>query len=270
MPKTIKLGLLQIKTGPDKRDNLEKVSGLIDDFDDRPDIVITPEYLMGLREGEITTGILEENAESLESEFVQTLAGKAEELGVAMLLTTYRPVEGDFFNSSVFVDSEGEVRAVYDKIHLFDAFEHKESEFFRHGEDVVVFDWGDYKIGLATCFDLRFPELFRIMQIKGADIVLVPSGFYQGSYKSNQWRTLIGARAHENNFFVAGVNQPQPYFVGESMVCSPLGYEVDKLGVGEESKIVEIRMGEVEEAKNNMPIIDLLRSDIYRDFKPYG
>lgn len=265
----IKLGLLQIRTGPDKWENLEKVKGLIENLKDKTDIIITPEYLMGLQDGEITTKILNENAEDIESEFVQTFRKKAEEANISLLLTTYRPVENDYFNSSVFVNNEGEIRAVYDKIHLFDAFEHKESKFFRHGEKVEVFNWKNYKIGLATCFDLRFPELFRIMQNKGADIVLVPSGFYSGPYKSNQWRTLIGARAHENNFFVVGVNQPEPNFVGESLVCSPLGYEVDKLGTSEETKIVEIEMSEVKEAGNKMPMSKLIRSDFYKNYEPY-
>lgn len=269
MSDRIKLGLLQIRTGPDKWKNLEKISNLIDDLKDKADIIITPEYLMGLQDGEITPGILNENAEDIESEFVQTLCKKAEEANVSLLLTTYRPVEDDYFNSSVFVNSEGNIRAVYDKIHLFDAFEHEESKFFRHGEKVEVFDWKNYKIGLATCFDLRFPELFRIMQIKGADIVLVPSGFYSGPYKSNQWRTLIGARSHENNFFVVGVDQPQPHFVGESLVCSPLGYKVDKLGKNEESKVVEIEMDELGEARNNMPMDKLIRSDFYKNNEPY-
>lgn len=265
----IKLGLLQIRTGPEKWENLEKVTDLIENLKDKTDIIITPEYLMGLQDGEITTKILNENAGDLESEFVQTLRKKAEEANISLLFTTYRPVENDYFNSSVFVNNEGEIRAVYDKIHLFDAFEHEESKFFRHGEKVEVFDWKDYKIGLATCFDLRFPELFRVMQIKVADIVLVPSGFYSGPYKSNQWSTLIGSRAHENNFFVVGVNQPQPNFVGESLVCSPLGYEVDKLEDGKETKVVEIDMDEVGEAKNKMPINKLIRSDFYKNNEPY-
>ncbi|KXA89929.1 hypothetical protein AKJ37_02685 [candidate division MSBL1 archaeon SCGC-AAA259I09] len=268
MPHQLKIALLQISTGPDKLQNLEKVNNSIDELGTDPDIVVTPEYLMGLQNGEISEEILNKNAETLDSEFVETLRRKAKEMNLSILFTTYRRENG-FFNSSVFVDDSGDVLGVYDKIHLFDAFDHEESDFFNWGENIVVFDWKDFKIGLATCFDLRFPELFRIIRFKGADMVLVPSGFYAGPHKAEQWRTLISARAHENNFFVVGVDQPKPYFVGESMVASPLGYEVDRMGKEEGVRTVEIDMQEVEEAWRNMPMEKLLRADYYKKYEPY-
>lgn len=268
MSEKLKLGLLQFSTGPEKDLNLERVKEKIDGFKDRPDIVTTPEYLMGLENGEISKEILRKNSEPLDSNFVKSLKEEAKENGISILFTTYREEEG-YFNSSVFVDENGKIKGVYDKIHLFDAFDHKESDFFRRGNEVVVFNWKNIRIGLATCFDLRFPELFRIMRFKGADIILVPSGFYTGEHKTEQWRTLISSRAHEDNLFVVGVNQPEPHFVGNSMVASPLGDEVRRLGKKEEMGMVEIDLKVIDKAKRKMPIKKLLRPDLYSRYDPY-
>lgn len=263
-----KLGLLQLATGPGKTQNVEKVEELLENLDDDLDLAITPEYLMGLEDGKPTRNFVRENAEPLESNFVNKFREKAAELGVSILFTMYRK-DNDYYNSSVFVDNSGRICGVYDKVHLFDAFGHKESELFQRGDEVVTFDWEGLKVGLATCFDLRFPELFRIMGFAGADLVLVPSGFYAGSHKSEQWRTLIGSRAHENNFFVVAVNQPGSHFVGESMAASPLGYKVDSLEKEKEVGTVELDFGEVAESQEKMPMDELTRSEFYRKYEPY-
>ncbi len=268
MPKKLKLGLLQFSTAPEKDQNLEIVKEKIDGFKTKPDIAITPEYLMGLEEGELSKEILERNSEPIESNFVKSFKEEAKKNSISILFTTYSKEE-EYFNSSIFVDERGKIRRIYNKTHLFDAFNHKESDFFRRGNEIVVFSWKNIKIGLATCFDLRFPELFRIMRFKGADIILIPSGFYAGEYKVEQWRTLVSSRAHENNFFVVGVNQPEPHFVGNSMVASPLGYEVERLSGKEETSIVEIDLEEIDKARGKMPVKKLLRTDFYRRYDPY-
>lgn len=268
MTSQINLGLLQISTGPSKERNLEKVTESIDNLESDLDILVTPEYLMGLEDGIPSEELVKRNAMSVDSDFFDVLKEKAEETNTSILFTAYRKENG-IFNSSIFVDETGSIRGVYDKIHLFDAFGYKESEIFQPGDDVVTFEWQDIGIGLATCFDLRFSELFRIMMFAGADLVLVPSGFYSGTYKENQWETLISARAHENNLFVVGVNQPKPHFVGKSTVASPLGYEVESLGENEEFRTVKIDMNEVRDSKEKMPMDKSPRFDLYREFDPY-
>lgn len=269
MKSIIKLGLMQIQSSPKKEQNLRKVDAFLANLEKDLDIVISPEYLMGLKEGELSKEILEKNAEPMGGNFVKKFCKRARELETSILFTMYRKDKDGFYNTSVFVDDKGKIRGKYDKTHLFDAFNHKESDFFKHGQKVVVFDWKEYKIGLATCFDLRFPELFRIMSWKGADLILIPSGFYTGPNKLKQWKTLVSARAHENNCFVVGVNQPEPYFVGKSTVSSPLGYNIESLSAGEETRVVRIDMKDIEKAEKKMPIRSLLRTDLYTKHSPY-
>ena len=269
MTGSIKLGLLQMDAGPDKHDNLERIETGLSEIDGEPDIVVTPEYMMGMEDGKVTKDLVRDNSEPIDGRYVSTAKDMAKEHGVALLTTAYVRDGKNVYNTSIFTDEEGEIAGAYRKMHLFDAFGYKESDLFSRGDEVTVIDWRDIKIGLATCFDVRFPELFRILNFRGADLVLVPSGFYEGEHKGDQWKALINARAHENNFFVAGVNHPEPHFVGESIVSSPLGYEVTLLGEDEEFRTVEIDLDEIEESEKRMPINKLTRPDLYKRFSPY-
>ncbi len=255
--------------GPEKYENLERLERKISETEGEPDIVITPEYMMGMKEGKVTKDLIDKNSENMDSKYVSTARNIAKERSVALLTTAYITDGGKTYNTSIFIDKKGEILGTYRKIHLFDAFGHKESELFTHGAEVNLIDWRGLKVGLATCFDVRFPELFRIMNFRGADLVLMPSGFYDGEYKSSQWRTLINARAHENNFFVAGINHPKPHFVGNSMVSSPLGYEMVRLGGAEEVGLTEIEPAEIAESEKKMPTKEMAQFDLYKKFPPY-
>lgn len=266
---SIKIGLLQIGAGVSKDETLEKLEKTLDDLEGQPDIIVSPEYLMALKDGDLTHEVLEENAEPIDSGYVNALREKAEDLGCSLVFNIYRKGNNGFYNTTMCVGEEGEIIGKYDKVHMFDAFGHKESDFFEFGENIEIFEWKGYKIGLAVCHDLRFPELFRVMSYIGAEIIIVTSAFYAGTHKSKQWNSIINARAHENNTLIVAVNQPEPHFIGESMIASPLGYEVENLGKEEKSKTVEIDMEDVPDSNREVPINNMTRPEIYKKYKPY-
>lgn len=268
MGEKIKIGLMQITSGPNKDLNLKKAVDSLERLKGQVDIAVLPEYLMGHQNGSVTMELVEKLAEPLDSPYVNTFRNKARELDISILFTMHLKQNG-YFNSAIFVDQKGEIRGVYNKSHLFDAFGFNESKTFKRGEEIVVMDWQKYKIGLAICFDIRFPELFRIMRFLDSHIILVPSGFLAGPHKVDQWIPLIRARAHENNSFVVAVNQPSPYFIGKSMVASPFGNEIIILGEDEEIGIAEIDVSEVFEAREKIPTHRLTRFDMYNKYKPY-
>ncbi len=212
--------------------------------------------------------LAEKLAEPLDGPFASTFRGLAKELGISILFTMHLE-QGGRSNSAVLVDETGEIRGVYKKTHLFDAFGFSESKAFKRGGEVVVVDWKNVKVGLAICFDIRFPELFRIMRSLGCQLVLIPSGFLAGPGKADQWAALVKARAYENNFFVVAVDQPGPHFVGKSLAVSPLGKEAAALGEGEETAVTEIDISEVAEAREKVPTHRLARFDLYRKHEPY-
>ena len=137
-------------------------------------------------------------------------------------------------NRAELVGKDGQILATYDKIHLFDVdvpgAVHRESATITAGADVVVTDVGDVRIGQATCYDLRFPELFRALLDRGAHAVVLPSAFTAATGKDH-WEPLIRARAIENQVYVIAPNQrassnDRLHWHGRSMIVDPWGVVV--------------------------------------------
>ena len=118
----------------------------------------------------------------------------------------------------------GAARAEYRKIHLYDSFGYRESDRLSAGEPTpAVVEVGGVKVGLMTCYDLRFPELARLLVDAGAELLVVPAAWVAGERKVEHWRTLLRARAIENTVYVAAAGQPAPRYSGHSMLVDPLG-----------------------------------------------
>jgi predicted amidohydrolase len=153
-------------------------------------------------------------------------------------------VDGRLHNTLYLTGADG-VAAAYRKIHLFPPF--KEDDFLDAGKHLCLADVGGLKIGLAICFDLRFPELFRKLALKGAELLLV-SGQWPVE-RLDHWRVLVRARAIENQIWVAACNTHgktgKTHFAGHSMIVDPAGAIVAEAGDGEELVTAEIDPGRV-------------------------
>ena len=173
-------------------------------------------------------------AEPLDGPFVTALAALAADRGVhivaGMLEATDDP--NRFSNTLVAVDPAGETVAKYRKLHLYDAFGDRESDWVRAGavEEPETFDVGGLRVGLQTCYDIRFPEVTRRLVDAGVELVLVPSEWVRGPLKEQHWRTLLTARALENTVYVAAADHAPPVGVGNSMVIDPMGVELVTIG----------------------------------------
>jgi deaminated glutathione amidase len=118
----------------------------------------------------------------------------------------------------------GSASASYRKIHLYDSFGYRESDALVAGELAPqVVEVGGWRLGLMTCYDLRFPELARALVDRGAEVLVVPAAWVAGPRKVEHWRTLVTARAIENTCFVVAAGQPGPRYTGHSLVVDPLG-----------------------------------------------
>lgn len=171
---------------------------------------------------------------------------------------------GKFGNTLTVFSPEGELLADYSKIHLFRLMD--EHQYLTAGGKPVLLDLPFGKAGLAVCYDLRFPELFRGYALAGADMVLLPAEWPHP--RLAHWQTLVRARAIENQMFMLACNRvgrdPANEFFGHSMVVSPWGEILAEAGEGEELVTVTVDQAKVEEARRKIPILRDRRPEIYR------
>jgi len=229
------VSLAQIGSTDDKAHNLCLVRDAVASAADAgADLVLFPEYAM--YEKKAVDGTFAGAAESLDGPFGAEIAKLASRWGVAIVagMVEANPHGTRPYNTLIAVDRDGRLAARYRKMHLFDARGFRESDWIAPAPDLepVTFVVGDIRVGLMTCYDLRFPELGRDLADAGADLVAVCSSWVPGEHKADHWQVLARARAIENAYYVAAVSQASPISIGRSVVCGPQGEviaEVDEL-----------------------------------------
>jgi predicted amidohydrolase len=203
-------------------------------------------------------------AEPLDGPSLNAARGWARDLGVHLLAGSIseRGEAGEkASNTSVLIGPEGEDLAVYRKIHMFDVdaggVSYRESEFERPGTEPVVASLGDLTAGLTVCYDLRFPELFRILALQGAQLIAVPSAFTLATGRDH-WEVLLRARAIENQLFVLAPNQvgeAPPHYAsfGRSMIVDPWGVVLATAPEGEGFVAAELDLAAQVRVRASLP-----------------
>jgi predicted amidohydrolase len=249
----VRVTLGQLRVSEDHAANREVVRRAFDTASRaRADVLVLPEYASGFD----PRGTGREHAEPLDGPFVTLLRERAAQDGVAVVAGTTLPgtgtgsdpgTDGDAppraVNAVVAVDASGELVGVYRKVHLYDAFGHRESERLEPGPadaPPLVLDVAGVRLGVLTCYDLRFPESARRAVDAGADVLLVPAAWAAGPLKELHWRTLATARAIENTAVVVAVGQAGPGVVGRSLVVGPDGVVGLELGAEPELRTVDL------------------------------
>jgi len=171
--------------------------------------------------------------------------------------------DNHFFNTMYVVNNIGEIIAGYDKAHLFKLMD--EHLYLEAGTDKNIFKLNDVDMGGVICYDLRFPEWFRIHSLAGAKVIFVPAQW--PAARVDHWKILLQARAIENQCFIVAVNRvgddPNNSFNGNSMVIAPWG-EILWIGANEETiGLVEINLDEVDDVRKRIPVFKDRRVDIY-------
>lgn len=161
--------------------------------------------------------------------FVEGLSGIAAATGVTIVAGMFAATHGRRPVNRMIVVGPGGVVTSYDKVHLYDAFHYRESDrvvagpSFPDRTELGVFAQGPWVFGLLNCYDLRFPEMARLLVEHEVNVLVVSSAWVSGPHKEMHWDTLLRARAIENTCYVVASSQPPPASVGLSMVVDPLG-----------------------------------------------
>jgi predicted amidohydrolase len=225
------LAVGQFVPGTDRGANLAEIDRLATEAAGRgATLVVFPEY-SSFFEAQLGSASVAAG-ESLDGEFVAGLGAIGSRLGIYVVAGMLEAAGERVSNTLVAIDPAGDVVATYRKLHLYDAFGHRESDRVLAGqiEPPQTFAWRGFTVGLQTCYDIRFPEVTRRLVDAGADLVLVPSEWVRGPLKEHHWRTLVTARALENTIYVAAADHAPPIGVGNSMVVDPMGVELVTIG----------------------------------------
>lgn len=193
-------------------------------------------------------------AEPLGGPFVSRLREVSGSTGVAVLAGMFEtsPDPARPYNTLVLAD--GDRLTSYRKIHLYDSFGYVESERVHPGPlEPVLADVRGARVGLMTCYDLRFPELARRLAAADADVLALPAAWVAGERKLEHWRTLVRARAIENVCWVVAAAQPAPRYTGHSLVVAPTGDVVAEAGDGEEVASAVLDLDAVPDARRTNP-----------------
>ena len=176
------------------------------------------------------------------------------------------------FNTSCLIDPDGDLVATYRKLHMFDVdvggVSYRESEREQPGDELVVAEVGGVEVGLSVCYDLRFPELYRILAVRGARVLTVPSAFTRPTGRDH-WHVLLRARAIENQAFVLAPNQfgeAPPHYgsYGRSAIVDPWGIVLAQAADGEGFVAADLDLERQREIRASLPSLANRRPDAYR------
>ena len=258
---TLAIAVAQFAPTADTAANLETIEQLVATASLRgARLVAFPEYSSYFVDPFDESLVL--NAQELDGPFVrelQRIAGTHGVVVVAGLLE--RGSDGRRVrNTVVAVDGTG-LRAHYRKLHLYDAFGQRESDWVEAGDpaEPPTFELGGLRFGLMTCYDVRFPEVGRLLVDAGADVFVVPAEWVRGPLKEHHWRTLLHARAIENTVFVAAADHPPPLGVGNSLIVDPQGVELAAVGTATDVAVAHLDIGAIERVRRVNPSLALRR-----------
>jgi predicted amidohydrolase len=264
------LAQLAIEDGAVEANVQQAVAAIEVAADDGADLVALPEIFTA---GYFAFDDYERAAEPVQGPTIQALRQAAIEHEVAILAGTIvedleatnsaetsvpTPADSGLANTAVLLDATGERRLVYRKHYLF-GYDSREAELLVPGDRLDTATIGELEVAVTTCYDLRFPELYRELQDRGAELVLVPSAWPQP--RVEHWQTLPRARAIENLWYVAAVNgagieRDGPSLVGRSTVFDPWGTPVASAGTETTIVTADVDPGRVAEVREEFPALD--------------
>ena len=254
-------------SGPNVTANLEEAEKLINTaVQQDAGLVVLPENfaIMGLSEMD-KVAVAEKAGEGPIQQFLSQQASKHGIWIVGGTVPIESGVTGKVYSASLLYNDKGEMIARYDKIHLFDVVledsneSYNESETIESGDEVVVVDTPFGKLGMAVCYDLRFPELFRAMADVGMELCVLPSAFTSLTGRAH-WESLLRARAIENLCYMiapdqGGYHKNGRETYGDSMIIDPWGVVLNRLPHGPGVVVSDIDLEKLRRTRMNFPAL---------------
>ncbi len=267
----MKTALIQMKNSPGKSENLSRARELIREAAaGGADMAVLPEMFCC----EYQNRAFIENREPAGGQIWQMLSDAAREHGIWLIGGSMPEADGRLTYNTAFVfDRNGNQAAFHRKAHLFDISvpggqSFRESATFTAGNEITLFETEFGRMGLCICFDIRFPELCRLMALEGAQVIFCPAAFNMTTGPAH-WELLFRGRAVENQVFACGcapARDEKGSYVsyGNSIIVSPWGDILARAGPEETTLYAQLDLGLVHEVRQQLPLLFARRTDLYR------
>jgi predicted amidohydrolase len=271
MEKSHRVAIVQMKSSTDKEENLRLSLDFVKEGARRKArLICFPEFQMAFSSAKQSSKQLADIAESAKNgKFIVKLCSAARSCNIDVVATIYEKSEQSVkrvYDTAVLINSKGKIISLYRKVHLYDALGFKESLKLMAGNCIEQpSPTSTGTIGLMICYDIRFPEISRILAVQGAEILAAPSAWIQGVMKEEHWVTLLKARSIENGLYMVAPDQVGNIFSGRSMVIDPFGSVILDMGNREGMEVVEIDIARVQSVRKSLPLLKNRRNDVYRN-----
>jgi deaminated glutathione amidase len=269
----LRVACIQLNASDSKAENIERAGGLVARAASTgADLVVLPEKWNGIGPPDF----LRANAETLDGETVEAMSSWARDHKVTLLggsIAERREGREKLSNTCLVFDPEGEIVALYRKIHMFDVEVggqvYRESESEEAGEETArLSEVEGWKLGLTVCYDLRFPELYRILAVEGAEVIAVPAAFTLFTGKDH-WELLLRARAVENQCYVVAADQWGTHgdgkaSYGRSMIVDPWGLVIAQAADEDGVIAAELDRTRIQDVRRALPSLANRQPAAYR------
>ena len=273
MKKKFKAAIVQMKSSVDKELNLAHSLKLINEASKKKArLICFPEFQMAYSPPQQKSESLHKIAEKITGNFVSTLSNSAKQNRITVIATLYEIINTNdknhkVFDTGVIINELGKLQTIYRKVHLYDALGFKESEKLLAGSIIEKPSKTSVgKLGLLICYDMRFPEISRILTVNGANILVSPSAWVAGFMKREHWEIMVRARAIENGVYVLAPNQVGNIYCGHSMAVDPFGATIIDMENREGIAFIDIDCSKIDTTRRTLPLLTNRRTDVYRNY----
>ncbi|WP_332776983.1 deaminated glutathione amidase [Polaromonas sp.] len=219
------------------------------------DLLVLPEGILARDIAD--PDLVRKAAQPLDGPFVTQLLEASRGSELTVMMCVHIPFPDGRIGNILIAIRDGKILAQYQKLHLYDAFSMKESTNVTPGDEIpALVEVAGLKVGLMTCYDVRFPELARRLALDGADVLVLPAAWVKGPLKEAHWDVLVTARALENTCYVVATGECGERNIGHSMVVDPLGVAVARAAEAPALIFADIDPARIAYARKVLPVLE--------------
>ncbi len=261
------VAVVQFCASISKADNLQRIEDYIEEAADAgASLCAFPEFMMLYTTSTQSGAKLAQQAEEITGPFVTAICQAAKRNHIEVVGTIYEksPQRDRVYDTAFLVSDSGAIKTSYRKIHLYDALGFRESAKMEPGDAIsepIPTTIGT--AGMMVCYDLRFPEMSRILAEAGSHTLIAPSAWVKGEKKEEHWITMNRARAIENGCYVIAPDHTGNIYCGRSLVVSPFGDILRDMGTEEGIAYADIDCDAVTDTREKLPLLRNRRLDLY-------